>query len=291
VARRTPSSVHGVVVVDKPAGMTSHDVVDQLRRRFGERRIGHSGTLDPPATGVLVCAVGRATRLLRFVTDLPKTYTGEIVFGVATTTLDDAGEVTGRWDMGSVDAGAVQAAAAGLTGDILQVPPMVSAVRLGGRRLHELARAGMTVDRQARPVTVHSFDVQPTADPSVWHASVRCGSGTFVRVLASDLGERLGGGAHLRGLRRTAIGSFTEAEAGAVSEAHLLDVAEGVRDLPAVTVDAATAVRVAHGAPLDLSAAPPAAAPCAVFGPDGLLAVYEVAGERMKPVVVLAGAG
>jgi len=291
MARRRPSVVHGVVVVDKAAGVTSHDVVDQLRRRFGERRVGHSGTLDPPATGVLVCALGRATRLLRFVTDLPKSYSAEIVLGVATTTLDDTGEVTGRWDMGSVDAGAVQAAAAGLTGDILQVPPMVSAVRVGGTRLHELARAGTTVERQPRPVTVYGFDVHPSPDSSVWRAEVRCGSGTYVRSLAADLGERLGGGAHLRALRRTAIGSFTEADAAPVAEAALLDVAAAVRDLPAATVDAATASRVGNGARLDGALAPEGASLCAMFGPDGLLAVYRATCEHLEPVVVLAGTG
>ena len=154
-------------MVDKPAGATSHDVVAQLRRRLGERRMGHSGTLDPDATGVLLVGVGSLTRALRFLTDLPKTYTGEVVLGVETSTLDASGEVTARHDMGGITIDAVRAAVAEhLTGTVVQVPPMVSARRVGGRRLHELAREGVEVEREARPVTVHRFDVRPDAGPA-----------------------------------------------------------------------------------------------------------------------------
>src|SRR5688500_2889893 len=142
MARRRPPTVHGLAVVDKPAGVTSHDVVAMMRRRLGERRVGHAGTLDPDATGVLLVGLGGVTRLLRFLTALPKRYTAEVVLGVATSTLDASGDVVGTWDMSAVPLADVQAAAAGLTGDLLQVPPMVSAVKVGGRRLHELARAG-----------------------------------------------------------------------------------------------------------------------------------------------------
>ena len=146
--------------VDKPAGVTSHDVVGMLRKRFDERRIGHAGTLDPGATGVLVVGVGTVTRLLRFVADGRKRYTGEVVLGVETDTLDADGEVTARHEMGAVTvADAQHTATTHLTGDISQVPPMVSALKVGGRRLHDLARQGVVVEREARPVTVYSFDV------------------------------------------------------------------------------------------------------------------------------------
>jgi len=196
----------GVAVVDKEAGWTSHDVVAQARKLLGTRRVGHSGTLDPDATGVLVLGVGRATRLLRFITALPKSYTARIVLGTETSTLDASGEITAVHDMSLIGADEVGRAAASLVGELQQIPPMVSAVRVGGRRLHEIAREGGEVDRAPRPVTVHHFEVAATADPAVYEASVSCSSGTYVRALAADLGTALGGGAHLRDLRRVAVG-------------------------------------------------------------------------------------
>jgi tRNA pseudouridine55 synthase len=288
ISRRRPPQRHGLAVVDKPAGMTSHDVVATARRTLGERRIGHSGTLDPDATGVLLLGIGSVTRLLRYLTALGKTYTAEIVLGTETSTLDSSGTVTARHDMTAVTPAAVRAAATQLTGEIEQVPPMVSAVRVGGRRLHELAREGVEVDRPARPVTVHRFDIAETADPLVYRAEVVCSAGTYVRTLAADLGHLVGGGAHLRALRRTAVGSFTVAEAHALSDLVVLAPREAVRDYPHVTVDAETAAFVAHGRVL-----PPfadGAGPWAVVDTEGaLLAVYERHGESVKPAVVLAG--
>src|SRR5438874_9260 len=202
---RGPNVVDGLVVVDKPAGMTSHDVVARCRRIFGQRRVGHGGTLDPDATGVLLVVLGRATRLVRFVSELPKAYVGEIVLGTATSTLDAAGEVTGTWDMASVGLEDVRAAAARFVGEIDQVPPMVSAVKVGGRRLHELARAGVEVEREPRRVTIHSLAVAPTDESGVFRLAVNCSSGTYIRSVAADLGTALGGGAHLRNLRRIAV--------------------------------------------------------------------------------------
>src|SRR5579875_344802 len=196
--RPKPSSgLEGVLVVDKPSGMTSHDVVARLRRVLGEARVGHAGTLDPDATGVLVVAVGSATRLLRYLTGADKAYVGEVVLGVATSTLDASGSVVARYAMDGVGLGDVQRVAAGMLGSSNQVPPMVSAVRVGGRRLHELARAGEEVARAPRPIVVTRFDVAPTHDPAVFAVSIECSSGTYVRVLAADLGRALGGGAHL----------------------------------------------------------------------------------------------
>ncbi len=290
-------SVTGLVVVDKEAGWTSHDVVARCRRLFGQRRVGHAGTLDPDATGVLLVGLGRATRLLRFLTALPKTYVAEIVLGTATSTLDASGAVVGEWDMSSVTPAQVQAAAAALTGNIEQVPPMVSAVKVGGRRLHDLARQGIEVDRAARPVTVYRFDVEPDAPrPGVYRAMVECSSGTYVRVLAADIGAALGGGAHLGLLRRTRIGSFGEADMRTLdllSHDAVLTPAQALRDLPFVTVEPEIAGLIGRGLALDrvpIGAAGPG--PWAMVDSAGnLLAVYEATGtDRIKPsVVVTAG--
>jgi tRNA pseudouridine55 synthase len=231
--------ISGLVVVDKESGWTSHDVVARCRRIFGQRRVGHAGTLDPDATGVLLVGLGRATRLVRFLTALEKSYVGEVVLGTATSTLDASGEVTGTWEMDDVPLAAVRSAAASLTGEIEQIPPMVSAVKVGGRRLHALAREGVEVERAPRPVTVSRFDVAPGSRPGTFRIEVDCSSGTYVRVLAADLGAALGGGAHLRNLRRTRIGSFGLADAHLVDDLEPEDVltpAEALRDLDKVVV-------------------------------------------------------
>ncbi len=286
-----PAGPDGIVVVDKPSGWTSHDVVARSRKVLGTRKVGHSGTLDPDATGVLVLGVGRATRLLRFLTLLPKRYTATIVLGTETSTLDAAGEVTAVHDMSGVDRDDVLRAVAGLTGDIEQVPPMVSAVKVGGRRLHEIAREGGEVERAPRSVTVHRFDVAPTDDPLRWRADVECSSGTYVRTLAADLGTALGGGAHLTDLRRLAVGSFTIAEARDLEDPEVLPPSAGVRHLDGIAVDEALAVDIGHGKVLDRERlGVEGDGPWAVHGSDGsLLAVYEPHGGRTKPTVVLVG--
>lgn len=297
MSRPASDQVNGLVVVDKEAGWTSHDVVARCRRIFGQKRVGHAGTLDPDATGVLLVGLGRSTRLMRFLTALPKTYEAEVVLGTATSTLDASGEVTGTWDMEDVSLSAVREAAAGLTGDIEQVPPMVSAVKVDGRRLHALAREGIEVERSARPVTVYRYDVMPGMTPGVFRIEVECSSGTYVRVLAADLGEALGGGAHLRNLRRTRIGSFTTEDARLVDEltpAVVLTPAQAMRDLDQVVVPIDAQRLVARGLPLDR-------VPLGVSG-DGpwglvddahhLLAVYEATEtDRIKPAVVIESAG
>lgn len=279
-----------MTVIDKPAGVTSHDVVNQLRRHFGEKRIGHAGTLDPDATGVLVVAVGNATRLMRFLSGADKSYVGEIVLGSSTSTLDSAGDVLATFDMSSVTLAQAQAVAAEhLTGDILQVPPMVSALKIDGRRLHELAREGIEVERAARPSTVSRFELEATDDPLVFRAIVDCSSGTYIRSLADDLGRLLGGGAHLRNLRRTRVGRFTLDQAQPPDQATLLPVATAVAHLPSFTVDAAIAADIGFGR---LLPAWEGDGPWAIYAADGeLLAVYErFRGTEAKPVVVLVGA-
>ena len=287
MARRKPATTHGVAVVDKPAGVTSHDVVAMLRRRFGERQVGHAGTLDPDATGVLVVAVGKATRLLRFVEKTRKGYVGEVVLGSSTSTLDSAGDVVATFDMSAVTLDDARSAVdEHLVGDIEQIPPMVSALRVDGKRLHELAREGVEVERAPRAVTIHRFDVVDWAEPGVLRIDVECSPGTYVRTLADDLGRLLGGGAHLRNLRRTHVGEFTIAEAAPPDECELLPVAAAVRTLDAVEVDAGTAALVANGRVLPAWVGD---GPWAVFDTAGaLLAVYEPfrVGEA-KPAVVL----
>jgi tRNA pseudouridine55 synthase len=290
----TRSEQIGLVVVDKEPGWTSHDVVARCRRIFGQRRVGHAGTLDPDATGLLLVGLGRATRLLRFLTLLSKSYTGEIVLGASTTTLDSSGEVTGRWDMGGVTLADAQRAAELLTGRIQQVPPMVSAVKVGGRRLHHMAREGVYVERTPRTVEVYRFDVRESAEPGVLRADVECSSGTYVRVLAADLGSSLGGGAHLRNLRRTSIGSFTEADAhpvDALGPELVLTPSDALRHLNSVTVSAEVADLIGRGLPLDrVSVGAGGSGPWSMVDPEGvLLAVYEATEtDRILPAVVLA---
>lgn len=287
----------GLAVVDKAAGWTSHDVVAKGRGLLGTRKVGHSGTLDPDATGVLLLGVGKVTRLLKFLGLPKKRYTGTVVLGTATSTLDASGELTGRWDMGGVTLDAARSAATGLTGDILQVPPMVSAVRVEGRRLHELARQGIEIERTARPVTVFGFDVLSEVAPGEFAIDVTCSSGTYVRTLAADLGAALGGGAHLRDLRRIAIGSFAVDGAVPVESLtpdHLLRPAEALRDLPAVTVDDDVVAAIGFGKVLPLELLGVAGAgPWPLLDTSGeLLAVYELYhGDLAKPSVVLAATG
>src|SRR5438067_11102238 len=222
--RAEPITPHGLAVVDKPAGWTSHDVVAKARGVLGTKKIGHAGTLDPDATGVLLLGVGKGTRLLRFLLDLPKSYVAQVVLGAETTTLDDSGDVTATYDMSGVTLEDVRAAATRFIGDIEQIPPMVSAVKVDGRRLHELAREGKEVERAPRPVTVHRLDVEATVEPLVFGIAVECSSGTYVRTLAADLGHALGGAAHLRRLRRTAVGPHTLDEARPLEDVELLPV-------------------------------------------------------------------
>ena len=290
--------VDGLAVVDKPAGMTSHDVVGRCRRIFGQRKVGHAGTLDPDATGVLLVGLGRATRLMQFMSGLTKSYQSEVVLGVATSTLDASGEVVGRWDMSAVTLEQAREAAGRLTGDIHQIPPMVSAIKVGGRRLHELARSGVQVERSARPVTVHRFEIERVVGPGpVLEVSIDCSSGTYIRVLGADLGETLGGGAHVRELRRTAVGPWSVRDAlplEALGASGVRPMAECLPWLQSVKVEQETASQVANGRVLErsvLGVESGSSGPWSLIGPDGdLLAVYQDhRGGTAKPTVVVVG--
>ena len=276
-------SVDGVALVAKPAGRTSHDAVDAVRRALGTRKVGHAGTLDPMATGLLVMGVGSATRLLRFLGDLPKTYVGRIRLGVETDTLDADGTVVATRPVG-VSGDAIRAAAARLVGDRLQTPPAYSAVKVGGRKLYEAARAGETLEAAPRRVSVHAFAVTAIeGDEVAFEATVS--GGTYVRVLAADLGADLGCGAHLVALERTAIGPFRLADAAPPDAPRLLPPAAAVAHLPRVELPAEEARAASHGrilAPVGI------VGPYAVLGPDGaLIGVWRDDGAKARPEVVL----
>src|SRR6266545_3163102 len=209
--------------------MTSHDVVARVRRLAGQRRVGHGGTLDPPATGVLVVALGRATRLLPYLPMEPKRYLAVIAFGAETDTLDAAGTVVAEADAAEVDGPALERALAGFLGVQEQVPPMVSAVKVGGERLYAKARRGETVERKPREVTIHALELRELAggERPVATVVVTCSGGTYVRALAADLGRALGTLAHLASLRRTAAGSFGEADAHPLAAREASALASG----------------------------------------------------------------
>ena len=209
---------NGLLLVDKASGLTSHDVVAQVRTILNERRVGHAGTLDPMATGLLVLAVGPSTRLLRFAQSEVKRYRGTVQLGVATDSLDADGAPTERRAVPAISHDAMNAAAGAMLGVQQQIPPMVSAVKVGGRRLHQLARQGLEVEREARDVTIHSFALVATDDPSVWSFDVECSVGTYVRVLLSDLTSALGTVGHLSSLRRTRSGDFRVEDALSVEQ-------------------------------------------------------------------------
>ena len=290
MARRKPPTKHGLVIVDKPSGMTSHDVVNVLRKQLGERRIGHAGTLDPDATGMLLVGVGYVTRLLTFLSGLDKTYSGQIVLGSATSTLDSSGIVTATHDMSSITLEDVQRVVKeNFVGEIKQVPPMVSALKIDGVRLHTLARQGIEVERVARDLTIYSFKVLAMPEPGVINVEVHCSSGTYIRSLADDLGRALGGSAHLRNLRRIAIGGFAQSECSRLEDVVVHPPITAVRTMSRVVADDAMQTMIKHGRELEKFASPPPWV--LVDASDALLAVYEPsASGRAKPSVVMANA-
>jgi len=230
----------GLLLVDKPVAWTSHDVVNCVRRRFGVAKVGHCGTLDPIATGLLVLVLGRATRLAAQLTSQDKVYAGTMRLGVETFTEDSAGEVTATADTAGIAAADVERVAQTFVGDILQVPPMVSAIKKDGRPLYKLARKGKTVEREARPVTIHYLKLSRIAVPDV-DLEVSCSKGTYVRTLCADMGRKLGCGAHLLSLRRLRSGRFDVAQAYPVDAikqwerpdlfAHMISLPEVLRHL------------------------------------------------------------
>ncbi len=285
----------GVLLVDKSGGMTSHDVVARARRALGTRKIGHAGTLDPMATGLLVLGVEAATRLLTFIVGLDKTYEATIRLGATTDTDDADGEVLLVTDASTLDASAVAAGIADLTGQISQVPSSVSAIKVGGRRAYDLVRSGEQIELAARTVTVSRFDVirERRTDRFLdLDVVVDCSSGTYIRALARDLGGALGVGGHLTMLRRTRIGPFgvdAAASVEALGTAPLLDPAEAATAvLGAFAVSADEARDLRHGKRLGGAAVRLQHSPAAAIDPAGaLVGIVERRGEDVKSVMNL----
>jgi tRNA pseudouridine55 synthase len=279
------SALEGLLLLDKPPGITSHDAVDRVRRALGARKVGHAGTLDPLATGLLLVGVGRATRLLRFLADLPKTYEGTALLGVETDTLDADGAEVRRADV-DVERSALEAAVAARLGASMQVPPAYSAVKVRGRALHQAARKGEELHAAPRQIVVHSFTVG-RFDGARFDFRVTCSSGTYVRVLAADVGTELGCGAHLLRLVRTRIGPFDLAESAPPDEPGVpLPIERAVAHHPRLELEPDEAVAAGHGrllGPAGLEG------PYGVFAPGGsLIGVYRDDGAKARPEVILA---
>lgn len=288
----------GFLVIDKPRGMTSNAVVLRVRRATGEKKVGHAGTLDPMATGVVVVAVGPVTRLIRFIQEQPKEYLATAQFGVVTDTLDSDGAVLAREPMDFSEA-ELLGVARRFVGTIHQVPPMVSALKHKGRRLYELAREGEVVEREARPVEIHELEIGAVGSGPYPEVAFRvvCGKGTYVRSLADDLAAALGGGAHLTSLRRTRTGSLdVETHGLAIDrleewETRFLAPSDALGDLPAITVTEETARGVCHGMRFvggEMVEAPENEAVRVLDESGDLIAVYRREGDQARPEVVLA---
>ncbi len=307
--------MHGFLNIDKPAGMTSHDVVAHIRRAAQQKRVGHAGTLDPAATGVLVVALGNATRLIEYVQDsTSKRYLATVYLGATTTTDDAEGEVLATAAVPPLGRAAIEQTLEPFRGEILQVPPMYSALHHQGRRLHELARAGIVVERAARPVTIERLELLDWSSPLLT-LDIMCSKGTYIRSLARDLGESLGCGAHLQALRRTAVGAFLiedavpldtvtgwqgegvrvgqiDSNAVTPSPPHPLTLSQAllppeiaVADWPVVVLSAEAVRQVRNGLAIELTGTD--ADRARAHGPEGdLLALLVRAGERWKPTKV-----
>ena len=276
-----------MLLIDKPNGMTSHDVVHRVRRAIGVKRVGHAGTLDPMATGLLVLGVGRATRLLRFLADMPKVYEGSGVLGVTTDTLDAEGRIVQEMPV-SVTRAELVASMSQLTGDIEQRPPAFSAIKVGGERLYKSARRGEAVEVPPRRVRVDRVDLLAFDSPR-FDFRVQCSSGTYVRSLVADLGTKLGCGGHMAALRRTAIGPFTvDAATSPEDPGELLPLDRAVAHLPDFTLHPEEAKAAVHGCCLG-----PAGIEGSyrALGPDGkLIGIYRDDGAKAVPEVILAPA-
>ena len=283
------TTLSGLVVVDKPAGITSHDVVSRVRRLAGTRKVGHAGTLDPMATGVLVLGINRATRLLGHLLLGDKAYDATIRLGVSTTTDDAEGGVVETRDATHLDETAVREALSVFVGEIDQVPSAVSAIKVDGRRAYERVRAGEDVSLPARTVRIDALDVTAVRGTDV-DVTVRCSSGTYIRAIARDLGSALGVGGHLTALRRTSVGPFALLGAHTLEELEatftMLPIAEAARaSFPAYDLDAERAADVRFGRKLEVGL--PADGPVALFAPDGeFLALYEESDGLARAVAV-----
>ena len=290
--------MQGLILLNKPAGMTSFAAVAQVRRIFGEKRAGHTGTLDPMATGVLPILLGRATRLSGHLLEADKRYTADVLPGVVTDTLDMTGRVLERRDV-SLTRAQIEEALAAFRGEIEQTPPMYSALKKDGRRLYDLARQGVEVERPTRRVTIHELTLLDVTPEGHWLLDVRCSKGTYIRSLADDLGRALGCGAALAGLCRTETGGFSLKECATLEEiaadpaAHLLPAERCLVHYPCVAVTQKQAARFCHGGELALDRLPEGTdvhgdSPLRVCDPDGaLLGLGAVQDGALKVICLL----
>jgi tRNA pseudouridine55 synthase len=286
----------GILNLLKPPGMTSHDVVNVVRRALGVKKVGHTGTLDPGVAGVLPICVGKATRLAEFVTGEDKAYRAEITFGIETDTQDSFGQITSRRDGSHLTKGDVAYALLKFQGTISQVPPMVSAIKVKGKRLYELAREGVEVERAPRPITIYRaqlLDFRPGAHPLAF-VDVVCSKGTYIRTIAADLGAALGVGAHMSYLVRTRSGSFTLAEAATLEElmagqAPLLAPVAALGSMLRVTIADHLVARLKFGVAPQVQVDIPPHVPFALLDRLGdLQALAEVSGDGLKLLKVFA---
>ncbi len=285
--RKTRGLYHGYLVIDKPAGMTSHDVVGRVRRILGERRVGHAGTLDPAAVGVLPIAVGLATRTVEYLADASKAYVAEVTFGIRTDSADGDGEVVTVEDAGGVTREMVEEALRAFEGPQMQVPPMHSAIKVGGQRMYELARRGETIELEPRPITIHDIHLVGW-EPPVAEIYVHCSKGTYIRSLARDLGDAVGTGTYMSNLVRVSTGPFTLDDALRLDELEELVATErwesfathpdaSLQERPAVILDDGNARSWRNGNPIQ------------VAGASGIVRVYDDAGTWLGVGTAEAG--
>jgi tRNA pseudouridine55 synthase len=290
---------NGLLLLDKPAGMTSHDVVARVRKILNEQKVGHAGTLDPMATGLLVLAVGPSTRLLRFAQSEVKSYSGTVKFGVATDSLDADGAITIEAPVPDLTQIHVDGATTQMLGRQSQIPPMVSAIKVGGRRLHELARQGVEVEREPRQITISGFKLTPTSDRTVWDFNVECSVGTYVRVLLSDLAQRLDTVGHLTSLRRQSSGGHRLNQAMTLEGlAEMVERGDDPLGAPALFTVALEHVvigpteqdRMRKGQQVDLEELFEGPEIAALDPSGNLLGILKKRGERWQPELVLPSA-
>lgn len=279
----------GILLIDKPLGLTSHDVVNRLRRKFGTKRIGHAGTLDPLATGLLVVAVGPATRFLQYLPLEPKEYVGDFKFGVETTTQDAEGEVVADKPVPSNLMERIRKESPKLVGLINQVPPMYSAVKVAGQPLYAYARAGKSVERRSRTVHIECLETLDERGNEI-EFRVVCSGGTYMRTLCHDLGQLIGCGAHLSALRRTRAGRFDIADAVPLEDTspeHLIPLSEAIKPMPVITLNAIQEASIRQGQRIGYECEPGLRLVALANAAGVVLGVASVHGPMLQPDCVL----
>ena len=296
----------GVLNVRKTAGPTSHDIVNEVRRIFGLKKVGHAGTLDPMATGVLVVCMGKATRIVEYLVGVPKEYRAKMILGASTDTQDSTGVIISESDASSVTRSMLEDAVKAFVGDIEQIPPMVSALKHQGKPLYKLARQGITIERSARKINIYSIEVLNFTPGQKAEAEilVNCSSGTYIRTLCADIGEKLGCDAHMSMLDRTRVGRFTIEESSSIEQLYqmksegrlntaLVSIGDALDDMPSITLSNEDIMNVLHGLPVKTTTLTETDDTVRMLSPEGqLIALGTVAAKDceiiIKPRKVLA---